>query len=85
MRTKIIKIGNSRGIRIPKPLIAQAGIQDEVEISLEENRLVIIPADHPRSDWAEAFRAMASKGDDSLLDSVGAIGTVWDEEEWEWK
>jgi len=85
MRTKIIKIGNSRGIRIPKPLIAQAGIQDEVEISLEENRLVIIPADHPRSDWAEAFRAMASRGDDSLLDNIGAMGTIWDEEEWEWK
>ena len=85
MRTKIVRIGNSRGIRIPKPLIAQAGIQDEVEISLEENRLVIIPADHPRSAWAEAFRAMASRGDDSLLDNVGAMGTIWDEKEWEWK
>jgi antitoxin MazE len=85
MRTKIVRIGNSRGIRIPKPLIAQAGIQDEVEISLEENRLVITPADHPRSAWAEAFRAMASRGDDSLLDNVGAMGTIWDEEEWEWK
>ncbi|MGD1048134.1 MAG: AbrB/MazE/SpoVT family DNA-binding domain-containing protein [Candidatus Krumholzibacteriaceae bacterium] len=85
MKTKIIKIGNSRGIRIPKPLITQAGIQDEVDISLEENRLVIIPADHPRSDWAEAFRAMAARGDDSLLDNVGAMGTIWDEEEWEWK
>ena len=85
MRTKIVKIGNSRGIRIPKPLIAQAGIQDEVEISLEENRLVIIPAGHPRSDWAEVFRAMASRGDDSLLDNVGAMGTIWDEEEWKWK
>ena len=52
MKTKIVKIGNSRGIRIPKPLIAQAGIQEEVEISLEENRLVITPAGHPRSDWA---------------------------------
>jgi antitoxin MazE len=85
MKTKIVKIGNSRGIRIPKPFIAQAGIHDEVEISLEENRLVISPADHPRSDWAEAFRAMASRGDDSLLDDVGAMGTIWDEEEWEWK
>ena len=85
MKTKIVKIGNSRGIRIPKPLIAQAGIQDEVEISLEDNRLVIIPAGHPRSDWAEAFRAMASRGDDSLLDNVGAMGTIWDEEEWKWK
>ena len=85
MKTKIVKIGNSRGIRIPKPLIAQAGIQEEVEISLEENRLVIAPAGHPRSGWDEAFRAMASRGDDSLLDDVGTIGTKWDEEEWEWK
>jgi antitoxin MazE len=85
MKTKIVKIGNSRGIRIPKPLIAQAGIQEEVEISLEENRLVIAPAGHARSDWPEAFRAMASRGDDSLLDDIGAKGTKWDEEEWEWK
>jgi antitoxin MazE len=85
MKTKIVKIGNSRGIRIPKPLIAQAGIQEDVEINLEENRLVIVPANHPRSDWAEAFRVMATRGDDSLLEDVGAMGTKWDEEEWEWK
>jgi antitoxin MazE len=85
VKTKIVKIGNSRGIRIPKPLIAQAGIEEEVEISLEENRLVIAPAGHPRSGWAEAFRDMASRRDDSLLDDVGAMGTKWDEEEWEWK
>jgi antitoxin MazE len=85
MKTKIVKIGNSRGIRIPKPLIAQAGIQEEVEISLEENRLVIAPAGHPRSDWDEAFRAMAASGDDSLLDDRETAGTTWDEEEWEWK
>jgi antitoxin MazE len=85
MKTKIVKIGNSRGIRIPKPLIAQAGIQEDVEISLEENRLVIAPADHPRSDWAEAFRVMASRGDDSLLEDAAVKGAKWDEEEWEWK
>ena len=85
MKTKIVKIGNSRGIRIPKPLITQAGIEEEVEISLEENRLVIMPVDRPRSGWAEAFRAMASRGDDALLDDVGALGTSWDDKEWEWK
>jgi antitoxin MazE len=85
MKTKIVKIGNSRGIRIPKPLIAQAGIQEEVEIILEENRLVIAPVGRPRSAWAEAFRAMASRGDDSMFDDVEATGTKWDEKEWEWK
>jgi len=85
MKTKIVKIGNSRGIRIPKPLITQAGIKEEVEISLEVNRLVITPVDRPRYDWADAFRAMASRGDDALLDDIGVVGTSWDEEEWEWK
>ena len=85
MKTKIVKIGNSQGIRIPKPLIAQAGIQGEVDISVEENRLVIAPAGHPRADWGAAFRAMASRGDDLLLDDGGVAGSVWDEKEWEWK
>ncbi len=85
MKTKIVKVGNSRGIRIPKPLIIQAGIREDVDISLEENRLVIVPADHPRSGWGEAFRAMAATGDDSPLDTVAATGTLWDEEGWEWK
>ena len=85
MKTKIVRIGNSRGIRIPKPLIAQAGIQDEVEISLEENRLVITPANHPRADWEEEFRAMAARGDDAMPGGAGSTGVEWDEEEWEWK
>ncbi len=85
MKAKIVKIGNSRGIRIPKPLIVQTGIREEVEISLEENRLVISAAGHPRSNWDEAFEAMASRADDTLLDLAGVPNTTWDEEEWEWK
>jgi antitoxin MazE len=84
MKARIVKIGNSRGIRIPKPLIAQAGLKGEVEINVEENRLVISPAERPRADWAEAFRGMAGKGDDVLLDG-DLFGNRWDEEEWEWK
>jgi antitoxin MazE len=84
MKARIVKIGNSRGIRIPKPLIAQTGLKDEVEITVEENRLVISSAERPRAGWVEAFREMARRGDDALLDS-DRIGTKWDEEEWEWK
>jgi antitoxin MazE len=84
MKARIVKIGNSRGIRIPKPLIAQVGIKGEVEINVEENRLVISPAERPRADWAEAFRRMAGKGDDVLLDGDLFVSR-WDEEEWEWK
>jgi antitoxin MazE len=85
MKAHIIKIGNSRGIRIPKLMIAQAGIKEEVEVNVEKNRLVISSARQPRAHWAEAFRRMASEGDDALLDSSLASGTSWDDEEWEWK
>jgi len=84
MKSKIVKIGNSQGVRIPKPLIAEAGIEKEVEISVEDNRLVITPAGEPRADWDKSFKKMAERGDDRLLDSA-VLPTIWDEEEWEWK
>ena len=85
MKARIVRIGNSQGIRIPKPLIAQTGLKGEVDISVRENHLVISPAERPRANWAEAFRSMARLGDDVLLDSELVSGTRWDEEGWEWK
>jgi len=85
MKTRIVRIGNSQGIRIPKPLILQAGIKGEVDLEVEENRLVISRADRPRATWAEAFRIMAARGDGTLLDGDVAAASRWDEEEWEWK
>ncbi|MCX5801687.1 MAG: AbrB/MazE/SpoVT family DNA-binding domain-containing protein [Candidatus Eisenbacteria bacterium] len=85
MKARIVRIGNSQGIRIPKPLIAQTGLKGEVDISVRENRLVISPAERPRANWAEAFRSMARLRDDILLDSELVSGSSWDEEGWEWK
>ncbi len=85
MKARIVKIGNSRGIRIPKSLILQAGIKDEVELDVEENRLIITSPSRPRAGWADAFRRMALRGDDALLDGDVMNGSRWDEEEWEWK
>ena len=69
MRARIVKIGNSRGVRIPKPLIQETGLTGEVELVVGENRLVISPGQRPRSGWSEAFKAMAAAGDDALLDA----------------
>jgi antitoxin MazE len=69
MKARIVKIGNSRGIRIPKPLIQETGLTGEVELVVGENRLVISPVQRPRSGWSEAFKAMAAAGDDALLDA----------------
>lgn len=82
IRSKIVKIGNSRGIRIPRALLEQAGLADEVEMMVEGNNLIIHSARIPRQGWAAQFAAMAAQEDDQLHDSGPA--TLWDEEEWTW-
>ena len=82
IRSKVINIGNSRGIRIPRPLLEQAGLTDEVEMSVEGNKLIIHAARQPRQGWDAQFSTMAEQRDDQLLDDIAA--SQWDEEEWEW-
>ena len=84
MRTRIIKIGNSQGIRLPKPILEQVGLGTEVELEVHDDRIVIRPADKPRQGWDEAFRAMAEHRDDLMVDGDLTGQTIWDEEEWEW-
>ncbi len=84
MKTRIVPIGNSQGVRIPKPILEQTGLCGEVEICAEKDAVVIRPACHPRADWGEAFRQMADRGDDRLVDDVAPTLSAWDEESWEW-
>ena len=84
LRTRIIKIGNSQGIRIPKLLLDQLGLDEEVELAVQEDQLVIRPFRHPRYGWDEQFRMMAEHGDDRLLDEAVVSLTPWDADEWEW-
>ena len=82
MITQIIKINNSEDIRIPKSLLEQSGLYDEVEIEVREKQIIIKPARLPRKGWESAFREMPEKGDDALLDPE--IPMTWDIEEREW-
>ncbi len=82
MKTELIRIGNSRGIRIPKPLIEQCGLGPTVDLSIEDDRLIISAKRRPRQGWLEAFRSVQSSGDELLLESVGA--NTFDREEWRW-
>ncbi|MBI5968602.1 MAG: AbrB/MazE/SpoVT family DNA-binding domain-containing protein [Deltaproteobacteria bacterium] len=66
IKTRIIKIGNSQGIRIPKLLREQIHLGEEAEIEIQKNQIVIRPTQHPRQGWEEQFRAMAEHGDDRL-------------------
>jgi antitoxin MazE len=82
MKARIVRIGNSRGVRIPKALLDESGLAGEVEITVEGRRLVIAPVARAREGWDEAFAAMANRGDDRLLDDE--VATSWDQTEWEW-
>ena len=84
MRARIVKIGNSQGIRLPKPIIEQAGISEDVDIVVENEKIIIRPVSKPRSGWDEAFRKMVENDDDLLIDSEQPISPSWDETEWHW-
>ena len=81
-RTRIVKIGNSRGIRVPKALLEQAELPEEVELRAEPGRLVVSAASPPRADWEEAAQAMHAAGDDQLLDEPAP--TRFEDEAWQW-
>jgi len=84
MKTTLISIGNSRGVRIPKPFIQQCGLMGQVEMDVRDNMILIHAHRQRRSGWGPAFARMARSGDDSLLDGESA-STRWDEKEWQWK
>ena len=74
-----MKIGNSRGIRLAKPLLEVAGLADEVEIDAAPGVLTIRPSAHPRAGWAEAASSFEAE---ALVDEMSA--TRFDDEEWSW-
>ena len=84
IKTRIIQIGNSQGIRIPKPILEQLGFTEEVELEVLPGQLVVRSAHQPRQQWDEYFKAMAEAGDDQLLDDELLTLTDWEESEWEW-
>ena len=79
---RIVRIGNSRGVRIPKALLEQLDLGDEVALAVQGDQLVIRAARHPREGWEEQFRAMHAQGDDRPGDEFPT--SAWDEREWAW-
>lgn len=84
MRARVIKIGNSQGLRIPKPILEQTGIMDDVEIEVEKNQIIIRPVKNVRDGWDEAFKLMGQSDDDKLVFDDSKILNSWDEDEWQW-
>jgi antitoxin MazE len=67
MEVPIVKIGNSKGIRLNKTLLEKYNIKDSVEIVLGKNQIIIKPLDKPRKGWEKAFKEMADNEEDRLL------------------
>jgi antitoxin MazE len=82
-KTRVVRIGNSRGIRIPKTLLEEAELSDEVELHAEPGRLVVEAVRHARKGWAAAAQRMHARSEDRLLDEP--TPTRFDSEEWEWR
>lgn len=81
-KTRIVRIGNSQGIRVPKVLLDQAQLPEEIELHAEPGRLVVRAARRPRAGWADAAKAMHARAHDRLLDEP--TSTRFDVKEWQW-
>lgn len=84
MKVNVVRIGNSKGIRIPKTILRQCHLTDALELEVQGNRLVLWSASRPRAGWEDAFRRMHTHGDDALLDQGSLHATKWDRIEWQW-
>ena len=73
------------GVRIPKALLEQAQLPEDVELEVSAEQIVIRPALRARQHWAEQFQRMAAEGDDVLLDSSANALSLWDDQAWEWE
>jgi antitoxin MazE len=81
MEVSVIKIGNSKGIRLSKTLLERYNIRDTVDLILEKGQIIIKPLSRPRNGWDKAFMEMHTNGDDELL-----IDDIFeDEHHEEWK
>jgi antitoxin MazE len=84
IKTSVIRIGNSRGIRIPKAILEQCNLEGDVELEARGDHIVVRSTAKPRAGWDEAFQTMADRGDDTMLDGDALVETSWERDEWEW-
>jgi antitoxin MazE len=81
MKSQIIQIGNSQGIRIPKVLLEDSRISGEVDLELHPDGILIRKAQRPRDGWADAFKIMAENDDDEL---AATPESEFEKKEWQW-
>ncbi len=84
MKAKIVKIGNSRGLRIPKALLEECDLSGDVELEVRQGGLLIKPAKTPRLNWDDAFRQMSENDEDEMVVENSDAATRFEKEKWRW-
>ena len=76
MRARLIRIGNSRGVRLPKAVIEEARLGEELELKVEGGAVVIRGA-AGRAGWSADAQACRAAADDELTDWASADADGW--------
>ena len=82
MKTQIIQIGNSQGVRIPKVLLEESKISGDVDLELHEEGILIRNIQKPRKNWDSIFKSLAENDDDDS--TVFDAPTTFEKKEWQW-
>ena len=83
MKSQIIQIGNSQGIRIPKALLIESGVSGEVELVLHDEGILIRRAGKPRSNWDAVFESL-EETDDDLPPLDDGPRDEFEKRQWQW-
>lgn len=81
MLLDIVKIGNSKGVRLPSVVLKECNITSQVNIEVSDGKIIMYPVKQPRAGWGKAFKKMHTAGDDAQIISEGVSEEV---EDWEW-
>lgn len=80
MQTEIVRIGNSKGVRIPAYILKECNIKDRIELEVRDGKIIITPVDRPREGWSEKFKKMHKNDDDKCIidDNIGLEAGDWE-------
>lgn len=84
MKAKIVRIGNSQGVRIPKIMLSDSRLDKDVELEIVDEGILIKPAKNPRQNWEAAFREMAEEDADELIIEDSDAQTDFEKDSWRW-
>ena len=84
IQARLVRIGNSQGLRLPKAVIEQADLGEEIEVEASHHQIILRPSRRARAGWGEQFQAMSKNSDDKLVDAQTITTSQWDNDEWSW-